>query len=154
MAVKDESTNEKSFAYNSQLLLSSGSSHPHSSFHGKQLSLSFSFFNNFVCFWLHWVFIATPPPSLVVAHRRYSLVVVCELLLGFSHFAEQALGTWASVVAAHELSSCGGRTLLPPRPGIKPVSLAFQGKFLTTGPPGKPSLKRIFFLNWAKSHKM
>ena len=71
---------------------------------------SFSFFNNFVCFWLHWVFIATPQPSLVVARRRCSLVAVCELLFGFSHFAEQALGTWASVVAAHELSSCGGRT--------------------------------------------
>ena len=42
--------------------------------------------------------------------RAILRLAVCELLFGFSHFAEQALGTWASVVAAHELSSCGGRT--------------------------------------------
>ena len=31
-----------------------------------------------------------------------------------------------------------------PGPGIEPVSLALQGGFLTTGPPGKP---RAFLLN-------
>ena len=25
-----------------------------------------------------------------------------------------------------------------PRPGMEPVSLVLQGRFLTTGPPGKP----------------
>ena len=62
---------------------------------------------------------------------------------------------WASVVVAHGLSSCDSRalglrliscgaraSLLSsmrdlPGPGIEPVSLALQGRFLTTGPPGK-----------------
>ena len=30
----------------------------------------------------------------------------------------------------------------PPGPGIKPVSLVLQGKFLTTGPPGKPPAEK------------
>ena len=35
-----------------------------------------------------------------------------------------------------------------PRPGIKPVSLVSQGRFLTTGPPGKPqdTILKDFFL--------
>ena len=67
----------------------------------------------------------------------------------------QALGTWASVVAARglnscglrplerKLSSCGARTQLLrgmwdlPGPGIEPVSPALAGGFLTTAPPGK-----------------
>ena len=42
------------------------------------------------------------------------------------------------------LMSCGSWAQLPrglwdlPRPGMEPVSLALQGKFSTTGPPGKP----------------
>ena len=73
--------------------------------------LSLSLILLFVYFWLHWVFfIVIPQSSLVVLSRCYSLVVVCELLFGFSPFGEQALGTWASVVSAHELSSCGVRT--------------------------------------------
>ena len=41
-------------------------------------------------------------------------------------------------------SSCGSRALLfrgmldRPRPGLKPVSPALAGGFLTTAPPGKP----------------
>ena len=31
-----------------------------------------------------------------------------------------------------------------PGPGIEPVSPAFQGRFLTTGPPGKPPIIGIF----------
>ena len=30
--------------------------------------------------------------------------------------------------------ACG---ILVPQPGIEPMSLAFEGRFLTTGPPGK-----------------
>lgn len=33
-----------------------------------------------------------------------------------------------------------------PRPAIEPVSLAFQGGFLTTGPPGKPRHLRFYSL--------
>ena len=45
------------------------------------------------------------------------------------------------LVAEHGLSSCGTQAMacgiLVPQPGIKPMSPALQGRFLTTGPPGK-----------------
>ena len=74
---------------------------------------------------------------------------------GFSCCGAPALGTWASVVVAHRLSSCGSwaldrrlssygaRALLLrgmwdlPGPGLEPVSPALAGGFLTTAPPGK-----------------
>ena len=67
----------------------------------------------------------------------------------------RALGAQASIVVARRLSSCGLRALERrlssfgtwaqllrsmqdlPRPGIKPVSPALAGGFLTTAPPGK-----------------
>ena len=67
----------------------------------------------------------------------------------------QVLGTWASVVVAHGLSSCGLRALELrlsscgarayllrsmwnlPGPGLKPMSPALADGFLTTAPPGK-----------------
>ena len=75
-----------------------------------------------------------------------------------SCFGAQALGTQASVAAAHRLSSCGlqlqsagsvvvvhGLQLLRgmqdlPGPGLEPVSPALAGRFLTTVPPGKPNV--------------
>ena len=74
---------------------------------------------------------------------------------GFSCCGARALGTQASVVAARGLSSCGSRALEHrlsscgswalllhgmwdlPGPGLKPVSPALAGGFLTTAPPGK-----------------
>ena len=67
-----------------------------------------------------------------------------------------ALGSWASVVVAHRLSSCGSQALERrlsscgaraqllrgmwdlPGPGLEPVSPAMAGGFLSTAPPGKP----------------
>ena len=63
---------------------------------------------------------------------------------GFSCCRARALGTWASVVVARRLSSCGAWALLLcgmwdlPGPGLEPVSPALAGGFLTTAPPGKP----------------
>ena len=65
----------------------------------------------------------------------------------------------ASLVVEHRLqmrrlSSCGSRAQLlrgmwdPPRPGLKPVSPALAGRFLTTVPPGKP-LMLLLMLNYA-----
>ena len=77
---------------------------------------------------------------------------------GFSCCGACALGTQASVVVAHGLSSCGSRALECrlsscctlaqllsgmwdlPGPGLKPMSPAFAGGFLTTAPPGKSLL--------------
>ena len=67
-------------------------------------------------------------------HVGFSLVVVCGLL---SSCGVQAPGRVGSVVVVHGLScpvACG---ILVPRPGIEPTSLALEGGFLTTGPPGK-----------------
>ena len=45
---------------------------------------------------------------------------------------------------AHELSCPAACGILVPLPGIEPVSPAFQGWFLTTGPPGKSSPLNFF----------
>ena len=42
-----------------------------------------------------------------------------------------------SVIGAHWLSCSTECEILVPRPGIEPTSLALQGRFLTTEPPGK-----------------
>ena len=94
---------------------------------------------------------------------------------GFSCCRARALGTRASVVVAHRLSSCcsgalehrlsscGAQPYLLcgmwdlPGPGLKPVSPALAGGFLTTAPPGKPwryfynslfGLNPILFHSW------
>ena len=77
---------------------------------------------------------------------------------GSRHAGFSSCGTWASVVAARGLSSCGSQTLERrlsscgaraslrrgmwdlPGPGLEPVSPALAGGFLTTVPPGKPFL--------------
>ena len=85
--------------------------------------------------------------SLVVASRGCSLVVVCGLLIAVASFvAEQGvsalrLNTWSSLALENRLSSRGTQASLfhsmwdLPGPGIEPVSLALQDRFLTTGSP-------------------
>ena len=76
---------------------------------------------------------------------------------GFSCCGAQALEHVASVVWPMSsrvcgLSSCDARAWLShsrwilPRPGIKPVSSALAGVFLTTESPGKPRKCHYFFL--------
>lgn len=61
-------------------------------------SLSLSCFNYLLFyFWLRWVFIALRRLSPVAARGDYSFLK----RVGFSHRGAQALGVWASVVAAH-----------------------------------------------------
>ena len=51
------------------------------------------------------------------------------------------LSLWltGSLVVAWGLSYSEECGILVPRPGIEPMSPALQGRFLTTGPPGKSS---------------
>ena len=64
---------------------------------------------------------------------------------GFSCCRAWALGLQASVVVAHRLS-CPARSIWDlPRSGIKPMSTALAGRFLTTGPLGKPKHKGFSF---------
>ena len=62
-------------------------------------------------FWSCWVFVAGRAFSLVAASWGYSLDVVCRLLIaGVSLVAERGVqGTWASVIAATRLGSCGSQ---------------------------------------------
>ena len=71
----------------------------------------------FIYFWLHWVFVAARELSLVAAWGGCSLLwftaatVRCGVWAshcgGFSCCGARDLGTWASVVVARGLSSCG-----------------------------------------------
>ena len=73
----------------------------------EHLNLQYDFLRQlilkFIYLWLYWVFIATCGLSLVVMCR---LIAVASLVCG-----AQALGVWASVVAACGLSTCSSGTL-------------------------------------------
>ena len=95
---------------------------------------------------------------------------------GFSRCRALSLGVQASVVVARglssygsqalerKLSSCGAQAQLLrsiwdlPGPGLEPVSLALAGGFLTTAPPGKPTMTSFQQENqtWQgqRSHKL
>ena len=53
------------------------------------------------------------------------------------------LSSTGSVVAAHGLS-CSTAVWDLPRPGIEPMSLALQGGFSVTEPPGSSQAKVLF----------
>ena len=96
-------------------------------------------------FWLCWVFVAARVFPLVVANRGCCLVTVRRLLIVVASLVERGLSdAQASVAMAHRLNSCGAQALLLGSmwdlagSGIKPVSLALAGGFLTTEPPRKP----------------
>ena len=90
--------------------------------------------------------------SLATASRGYPSLQRPSPCSDFSCCQPQALGPWASVVAAHGLNSWGSQALelslsscgtchgmwVLPEPGIKPVSFILPSWFLTTGPLGKP----------------
>ena len=78
---------------------------------------------------------------------------------GFFYCGAQALGPAGFSTAAWILSGCSVGASLPcgmwdlPGPGIKPVSSALVGRFLTTGPPGKSPestlvMIHMFYLSW------
>ena len=66
----------------------------------------------FAYIWLHWVFVAARGLSLVAVRgdtrRCGAQASHCH---GFSSCRAGALGAWASVVVARELSGCGLRAL-------------------------------------------
>ena len=109
--------------------------------------LFFFFLKIFIYFWLFWVFVAAGGFSLVAASRGYCLVVLHGLLItvtslvaehGFQGSQTHRLKLQSTgliiVVALNNLVAL--RHLLGPE--SEPMSLALQGGFLTTGPPGKP----------------
>ena len=116
-------------------------------------------------FGLHWVFVALCHLSLVaVSGGTLHCGVRASHCSDFSCCGVQALGTWASVVAAWGLSSCSSQALDHglnscaaqahllysmwnlPGSGIKPVSPALTGRFSSTAPLRKSCWGVFFFV--------
>ena len=109
--------------------------------------IEFTILNVSVYFWLHWVFIAGCSLSLVVEsgatpHRGVQASHCADLLqsagsrlLGFGSCSSQTLECRFSRCGAQTQLLCSPWNL--PGPGIKPVSPALAGRFVTTGLPGK-----------------
>ena len=103
----------------------------------------------FIYFWLCWVFVAAHGLSLVAASGGYSSLQCTGfslrwlLLLQSTGSRACGLSSCGSWALERRLSSCGARAQLLrgmwnlPEPGLKPVSSALAGGFLTTAPPGK-----------------
>ena len=93
-----------------------------------------------IYFCLFWVFIAPWAFSLLAESRGSSQVVVHDLLIVVaSLIAEHRLQSpQASVVVAHRFRFFAHMWDLP-RSGIKLVSPALSGRFVTSAQPGKPS---------------
>ena len=75
-----------------------------------------------------------------VAEKGLLLGALCRSLLAAASLAAQALGAPASVVVTQGPSRCSACASSPcrvwdlPGPGVKPVSLALQGRFLVPSP--------------------
>ena len=120
------------------------------------------FFNEFYLFFYfcqRWVFIAGHGLSLIVVSQWF---FSCKstgfslrqlLSLGSTGCRARGLSDRSSRVLERRLSSCGAWAKLLhgvwnlPGPGIRPVSPALAGRFLTTGPPGRSN--NVFY--WAES---
>ena len=88
-----------------------------------------------------WAFSNCGEQGLLPSRGAGLLLAVASLVAEHGLYDAQA-----STVAALGLSSCGSWAQLPcgmwnlPGPGIESVSPALAGGFLSTGPPGKPTL--------------
>ena len=105
---------------------------------------------SFFFFLLHCVSLAARGLFLVAAGKSSSPGAVLGLFIVVAFLvAEHRLYYTGSVVAAHRLSCPKACGILVPRRGIKPMSSALAGGFLTPGPPGN-SQGHFLILN---SHK-
>ena len=121
------------------------------------ISSEFIYLSLFIYLWLCWVFVAVCGLSLVVVSRGSSSLRCAGFSLwwllslqstGSRHAGLSSCGTQA---VDRRLSSCGTRAQLLcvmwdlPGPGLKPVSPALAGRFLTTVLPGKSSSEFLKF---------
>ena len=67
------------------------------------------------------------------------------LIVLVSLVAEHALGHTASVVVVCRLNFSAACGILVPRPGMESAFPALEGRFLTSGPPGKSLKPSPFF---------
>ena len=115
------------------------------------------FINFCIYFWLCWVFVAARRLSLVAASGGYSLLRCAGFSLRWLLVAEHKLQVRGPQQLCHagfsscgsralqcRLSSCGTRAQLLhsmwdlPGPGLKPVSPALAGRFLTSAHQRSP----------------
>ena len=93
---------------------------------------AFTFFADLLCS------ISSPSPHLLPSGRPFSLSLsLFNIYLFLTVLGLSCRCKGFSPVVAYRLSfpmACG---ILAPLPGIKPVSPVLEGRFLTTGPPGK-----------------
>ena len=119
-------------------------------FHNSLQLFFFNFFKNQVfcfCFLNIYLFMAALGLSCSMRDLLLWLLSSCgawapECVGSVAVWGLSSCGVWApecvgSLVAAHRLSCPAARGILVPWPGIKPASPALEGRFLTTGPPGK-----------------
>ena len=92
-------------------------------------------------------FLQSEPPGKPFLLLQSTGTRACGLLVVVAH----VLNSWSLWAPEHVLSSCDTQAQLPcgiwdsPGPGIKPVSLALQGGFLTIESPGKPQQAFFWF---------
>ena len=109
-------------------------------------NFSLIFFNSFIYFWLHCVFIA------VCAGFLWLQLAGATLPYGVRASRWSGFSCWGAQFLEHRLSSCGPRGQLLwgmwdlPGPGIEPMSSALVGRFLSTRPPGKSQFLLNFVL--------
>lgn len=108
----------------------------------------------FKFFWLCWVLLFARFCLVVVigddylaAARRLLTAVASPVAHGLSGSGRVGFGscrTRGSEVVVRGLGCPEADEILVPRPGIQPLSPAFEGRLLTTGPPGT-SLYAFFY---------
>ena len=96
--------------------------------------MSLSFFNKkYLFIWLCW--------ALAAAHGIFIAacgIFRCGIWASLSSFGPWIPGCADLYFAAPGLSCLAACGILVPQAGIRPESSALEGRFLTTGPPGKP----------------
>ena len=97
---------------------------------------------------------------------NYLFIYIIWLLRSYYQHTWSSSHHVGSFAVVHRFSSCGhglvaevfgfrcsmGYGILVPSPGIEPTSSALQGRFLITGPPGKPH--QVFFEHRQKQWKV
>ena len=102
-----------------------------------------------------WEFSKEPEPwhpTSWFSFKKYLCYYYFLAALGFS-CSIQDLPLWpvgfswvGSVVVVHALSCLAVGGILIPLPGIKLMCPALEGRFSTTGPPGKSHVMRVFWI--------
>ena len=113
---------------------------------GSMIHQEWEYWDSYQLFLFSFIsYAATHQPLSSLSFSLLKYLFIYLTVSGFScgtwdlHCSVWDLSLWCvdSVIAVHGLSCFAACGILLPWPGIKPPSPALQGRFLTTGPPGK-----------------